>query len=175
MFRITSKTKIPLLPVSTSDDDDKQDDISPVLCSAHENNGYFSIFSEKQCDYPIHFGSGSFAFHYNSDEILICFHPMFLWRYIHTQKTKEQITSQTDYVRMLSIASQHMRGSIQITVRKKYIQYGSRQILYDKFPLVLGSFNHLYRALIREYEASNLLTEMLGICFNLYLLCSVNA
>ena len=175
MFRITSKTKMPLILSSSSDDEKaaEADEKSPVLCSAHENNGYFSIFSERQCDYPIRFGSGSFAFHYQSDEILVHFHPMFLWRYIHIQKATRQLTSQTDYVRMLTIASFHLRDNIQLTIRKNNIQCGSRQIPHEDFPIAIGAFNQLYRALIREYDATQFLSEMLDVCFKSYLLVAL--
>ncbi len=170
MFRTTTKLKLPLvISSSSSSDDDKTDDIVPVLCSTYDKDGGFSILSSSQCDYPIRFCSGSFEFHYENDEIMFIFHPMFLWRYIHIQKMTSQIAVQTDYNKIISVASYHMKDPIQISICKTIIRSGQRTVEYDNYHLVMGTFNHLYRTLIRGYDAAQFLTEMLDICFKAYL------
>jgi hypothetical protein len=171
MFRSLSKQKIQLLPISSSSssEEDKTDDTAPTLCSIYDNNkGSFYITSSNQCDYPIRFGSGSFEFRLEHDEITFVFHPMFLWRYIHVQKMKPQIAVQLNYTKIQTIASYHMKTPIEIILRKNNIQYENKIVEFDDYQSVLGSFNHLYRTLTRGYDAKEYMTEMLDVCFKIY-------
>jgi hypothetical protein len=170
MFRSLSKQKIQLLPISSSSsEEDKTDDTVPALCSTYDNNnGSFSITSSNQCDYPIRFCSSSFEFHLDRDEIMVVFHPMFLWRYIHVQKMNPQIAVQVDYAKIQTIASYHMKAPIEITLSKNSIHFDKKTVCFDDYQVVLGSFNHLYRTLTRGYDATQYLTEMLDVCFKIY-------
>ena len=68
---------------------------------------------------------------------------------------KPQIAFQTDYTKLQTVVSYRMKTPIEMTINS--VKTDSQ-----------FAFHHLYRTLVRGYDATQYLTEMLDVCFNIY-------
>ena len=87
---------------------------TPKLCKLYNDNSSVSIVSNfSSCD--IKFSRGSFRFCMSDNEILLVFHPMFLWKLLHAKKI--WVDCQRDFCRTRTNLSMLINNTSSVTFR----------------------------------------------------------
>ena len=144
---------------------------TPKLCKLYNDESSVSIVSNfSSCD--IKFTRGSFRFCVTDNEILLVFHPMFLWKLLHAKKI--WIECERDFCRTRTTLSMLINNTSSVTFKlnEKTISYYidnkmRTRVMDDSYNLLNILFYKLNKSIRHEYEYSALLEDFFKKCVDL--------
>jgi hypothetical protein len=141
------------------------------LCKLYNDESSVSIVSNFSSS-DIKFSRGSFRFCMTDNEILLVFHPMFLWKLLHAKKICVDI--ERDFCKTRSFISMLINNTNSVTFRlnEKQISYYiddriKTYIMDDSYNYLSVLFYKLSMSIQQEYEYSDLLDEFFKKCVDI--------
>ena len=143
----------------------------PKLCKIYNDESSVSIVSNFSAD-DIKFTRGSFRFCMSDNNILLVFHPMFLWKLLHAKKI--WVDCQRDFCKTRTFLSMLINNTPAVTFKlnEQTISYyiDDRIKIHkmnDSFDSLTILFYKLNRSIRNEYEYSVLLEDFFKKCVDL--------
>jgi len=143
----------------------------PKLCKLYNDESSVSIVSNFS-SHDIKFTRGSFRFCVTDNEILLVFHPMFLWKLLHAKKI--WIDCERDFCRTRTSLSMLINNTSSVTFKLNeqtisyYVDNQMRtRAMDDSYNLLNILFYKLNKSIRHEYEYSALLEEFFKKCVDL--------
>lgn len=143
----------------------------PKMCKIYNDESSVSIVSNFSAD-DIKFTRGSFRFCMTDNEILLVFHPMFLWKLLHAKKI--WIDCERDFCRTRTFLSMLINNTPAVTFRlnEQTISYYIDNRIkthkmnesYDSLTIL---FYKLNRSIQNEYNYSELLEDFFKKCVDI--------
>jgi hypothetical protein len=143
----------------------------PKLCKLYNDDSSVSIVSNFS-SFDIKFTRGSFRFCVTDNEILLVFHPMFLWKLLHAKKI--WIDCERDFCRTRTSLSMLINNTSSVTFKLNeqtisyYVDNQMRtRVMDDSYNLLNILFYKLNKSIRNEYEYSVLLEDFFKKCVDL--------
>ena len=158
------------LVLSSSEEEIKPKKIHK-LCKIYNDESSVSIVSNFSSS-DIKFSRGSFRFCMSDNEILLVFHPMFLWKLFHANKI--WIDCERDFCKSRSFISMLINNTNSVTFRLNNKQFSyyidnliKTYIMDDSYNYLSVLFYKLSMSIQQEYEYSVLLDEFFKKCIDI--------
>ena len=158
------------LVLSSSEEEIKPKKIHK-LCKIYNDESSVSIVSNFSSS-DIKFSRGSFRFCMSDNEILLVFHPMFLWKLFHAKKI--WIDCERDFCKTRSFISMLINNTNSVTFRLNEKQFSyyiddliKKYIMDDSYNYLSVLFYKLSMSIQQEYEYSVLLDEFFKKCIDI--------
>lgn len=143
----------------------------PKLCKVYNDDSSVSIVSNlSSCD--IKFTRGSFRFCVTDNEILLVFHPMFLWKLLHAKKI--WIECERDFCKTRTHLSMLINNTSSVTFKlnEQTISYYIdnhmiTRVMDESYNLLNVLFYKLNKSIQNEYEYSVLLEDFFKKCVDI--------
>ena len=143
----------------------------PKMCKIYNDESSVSIVSNFSAD-DIKFTRGSFRFCMADNQILLVFHPMFLWKLLHAKKI--WVDCQRDFCKTRTFLSMLINNTPAVTFKlnEQTISYyiDDRIKIHkmnDSFDSLTILFYKLNRSIRNEYEYSVLLEDFFKKCVDI--------
>jgi hypothetical protein len=141
----------------------------PKMCKLYNDESSVSIVSNFSSS-DITFYRGSFRFCMTDNQILLVFHPMFLWKLLHAKK----IWIERDFCRTRTTLSMLINNTSSVTFKLNeqtisyYIDNKMRtRVMDDSYNFLNILFYKLNRSIRNEYEYSALLEDFFKKCVDI--------
>jgi len=143
----------------------------PKMCKLYNDESSVSIVSNFSSS-DITFSRGSFRFCMTDNEILLVFHPMFLWKLLHAKKI--WVDCQRDFCRTRTNLSMLINNTPSVTLKLNeetisyYIDNQLRtRVMDESYDSLNILFYKLNKSIINEYNYSELLEDFFKKCVDL--------
>jgi hypothetical protein len=143
----------------------------PKMCKLYTDESSVSILSNFSSS-DIRFSRGSFRFCMTGNEILLVFHPMFLWKLLHAKKI--WVDCQRDFCKTRTFLSMLINNTSSVTFKlneQTISYYIDNQNRIHKMNESYDSLNILFyklnRSIQNEYDYSELLEDFFKKCVDL--------
>lgn len=144
---------------------------TPKMCKLYNDESSVSILSNFSSS-DITFSRGSFRFCMADNEILLVFHPMFLWKLLHAKKI--WVDCQRDFCKTRTFLSMLINNTSAVTFKlseQTISYYIDNRIKTHKMNESYDSLNILFyklnRSIQNEYNYSELLEDFFKKCVDL--------
>jgi hypothetical protein len=143
----------------------------PKMCKLQNDESSVSIVSNFSSS-DITFTRGSFRFCMTDNEILLVFHPMFLWKLLHAKKI--WIDCQRDFCKTRTFLSMLINDASAVTFRinERNISYYiddqiKTRIMDDSYGSLNILFYKLNKSIQNEYDYTMLLEDFFKRCLDI--------